>query len=198
MPAPLRLERDLSPVEQLRFIEDITAGRKLQDICAQTGITLHQYYDFLDRYPEFEKLIELARVRQAHLFVDELNHCTEGATTLTEVQRAKVWSDNAKWIASKMVPTKYGENLNVNISHHLDLSSVLLAAEGRVLPLMVAKGSQISANSKKSTLGDDPQSTIIDVDVVTAAVNQTHTIDKNDLSGLGLSEGFTDGLEALI
>ena len=143
MPAALRKNRDLSLSEQAYVCDSLVSGVPLKTICKDLKITLYQYYDFLNTYPDFAKRVENARVCWSHTFVDELMHITDGCETMAEVQRAKVWSDNAKWVASKMVPEKYSDNINLNINHSLDLSSVLLAAENRVLPILQAKGAVV-------------------------------------------------------
>jgi hypothetical protein len=86
---------------------------------------------------------------------------------MASVAKAKVISDNIKWASGKFAPRQFGENLNVNVSHHLDLSSILLAAENRVLPLLQAKNALLPANSA-STIA--PGSTI-DVEVIPEAVS---------------------------
>jgi hypothetical protein len=154
--------------EQQEFIlASVVRGESIKSICLKLNIPMHHVYDYAFKDPLFDKKMDRARVMNAHLLVDELMHVTDGCETLSQVQRAKVWSDNAKWVASKMEPTKYGENLNVNVSHHLDLSSILLAAENRVLPLLQAKNALLPANSA-STIA--PGSTI-DVEVIPEAVS---------------------------
>lgn len=153
MPAALRKDRDLSLLEQEEICVSLVDGVPLKTICRERGLSLRQYYSFLNTYPDFAKKVENARVCWSHTFVDELMHVTDGCETMAEVQRAKVWSDNAKWVASKMVPEKYSDNLNLNINHSLDLSSVLLAAENRVLPILQAKASVVQSPSLPESPG---------------------------------------------
>lgn len=132
----------LTKVQQEYIYCAISQGIGIKEICAKLNIPVHHIYDYAFKDPQFTKLMERARVIQSHLLVDELMHVTKGAETMAQVQNAKVWSDNAKWVASKIVPATYGENLNINVTH-LDLSSVLLAAENRVTSILDAKSALV-------------------------------------------------------
>ena len=132
----------LTKVQQEYIYCAISQGIGIKDICTKLNIPVHHIYDYAFKDPQFTKLMERARVIQSHLLVDELMHVTKGAETMAQVQNAKVWSDNAKWVASKIVPATYGDSLNVNVTH-LDLSSVLLAAENRVMSVIDAKSALV-------------------------------------------------------
>ena len=151
--------------EQQRYIvECIVKGTKsITQICTDLKISVHHVYDYAFKDPIFSKRMEQARVYQSHTLVDELLHITHGAETMAAVAKSKVISDNIKWSSGKFAPQIYGENINVNISHHLDLSSVLLAAENRVIPILQAKS---ALNLPIPDRENAPGRTIVDVDVL--------------------------------
>ena len=127
---------------QFFICNGIVEGRPIKELCDKLGISINHYYWAASIDPQFDKNIQRARVYWAHQLVDELMHCTANKSTIAEANLARVWSDNAKWVASKMNPSKYGDNLNINVTH-LDLSSVLLAAENRVMSVIEAKGNVV-------------------------------------------------------
>jgi hypothetical protein len=156
----------LTQEQQDYICERIVEGIPITQICRELNIPLHHPYDYAFKDPLFDKRMEKARVYQSHVKVDELLNITRGCNTMADVARAKVDSDNIKWSAGKFAPRQFGENLNVNVSHHLDLSSILLAAENRVLPLLQAKNALLSGKPA-STIA--PGSTI-DIEVIPEAV----------------------------
>lgn len=135
----------LTEEQQEYILKSIVLGISIRNICAHLNIPLHHVYDYAAKDPFFDKKMDRARVYQAHILVDELMSATVGCKTMAEVSAAKVWSDNAKWVASKIEPAKYGEKLDINITH-LDLSAVLLAAENRIIPILQAKTNALTTD----------------------------------------------------
>jgi hypothetical protein len=79
--------------------------------------------------PEFGNEIDLARARGYDALADSLLDAHE---RIENPQQAKVYSDNARWLLSKRSPRKYGDTINLNVNHALDLTVALDAAERRV------------------------------------------------------------------
>jgi len=132
-------------IEQQEFIfKGILEGRSVKSLCTELQIPFNWVFDYALKDPEFHKKMQKTREYAAHLTVDDLLHIADDAKTMAEVQRAKVQSENIKWSAGKLMPEIYGERIELNMNHHLDLSSVLLAAENRVLPLLAAKSALVT------------------------------------------------------
>ena len=162
----------LTPEQQDFFIDGIIANERITDLCKKLGLAVHDYYAYYTRYPEFAKKVEYARIAWTHQIVDELNHVADDAETMADAQIARVKSDNIQWIAGKMIPSKYGDTINVNVEHKLDLGPILQAAQNRV----------IEVKAEKVTPEDAPQSTISRQLVVLPQSNESRSIDKIDLS----------------
>ena len=113
--------------------------KTVERICSEIKLPVSSFYDFAIRDPLFAKRLKEIRAMQAHIMVDSLFGITDGCETMAQVGAAKIKSDNIKWGASKIIPEIYGDRIDVNLNHHLDLSSVLLAAENRVIPILQAK-----------------------------------------------------------
>lgn len=154
----------LTDAEQAYILDSIAEGKKtITEICFDLKINTRALYDYAFKDPLFDKEMSKARVYQSHVRVDELLKVHNGCDSMAQVARAKVISDNIKWSAGKFAPQRFGENLNVNVSHHLDLSSILLAAENRVIPILKAKNAlnaQNALNAPETAREDAPGSTI--------------------------------------
>lgn len=199
LPALKKFETPLPDEVMGAFCIGITRGIALETLFKTHGVSEHQYYWNLDTHPLFEKAVKDSRVRFSHSLIDKLIHATDGAETMADVQRVKVWSDNAKWVAGKTVPAIYGENINLSVTHHLDLSSVLLAAEGRVLPILATKSSTVpkssllyGADTKNSDAYTPRGGAIIDADVVEREPNAGQDAFKQSLESPMVAESLTD------
>ena len=130
--------------EQKNIACDLAASGKGNDkISLAIGVAARTFASILHRDPIFAKEIARSREIWVHSMVEGLIGITDGCTTMAEVSAAKVESENIKWVSSKYIPEIYGDNMNININHSLDLSSVLLAAEDRVMPILQAKASTV-------------------------------------------------------
>lgn len=48
-----------------------------------------------------------------------------------DVQKARLKSDNLKWILARRVPHKYGDRLDINLNQTVDITGALLEARNR-------------------------------------------------------------------
>lgn len=170
--ADFNLSVELSLDQQSHLFKSLLEGKSIKSACRELNIPYNHVFDFAIKDPLFHKRMQQIREYATHLQVDDLLNITEGCTTMAEVQKARVQSDNIKWSAGKLVPDKYADNINVNVNHTLDLSSILLAAENRVLPLLQASIIPTITKTDLATLDVAPQSTIVDVDSVRVEENQ--------------------------
>lgn len=161
----------LTDAEKIYTIESIVQGKSLFNTAKSLGIPWSTILNFLNKDPLFKKEIKQSREIWVDNLVCSLIGITKDATTMAEVSAAKVESENIKWAASKFVPEIFGDNLNVNVSHSLDLSSILLAAENRILPIM----------QRKTDAYDGSGEAIVDIDVVRDACKQGESIDRECL-----------------
>ncbi len=143
----------LNDFQKSSVIERVSVGNKIDHICADLKIPRQSFQNYLDKDPFFAKQYRVARDIYLEGHVENLFTLADDCATMMDVGAARVKSDNIKWIAAKWKPEVYGDNVNLNVNHSLDLSSVLLAAENRVLPILEAKAAlRVSTNA--STLPD--------------------------------------------
>lgn len=158
----------LDDIQQDYILNGILDDKSLKTITKELGIPLNWVADFAAIDPFFDKRLRNIREAWIHAQVETLIGITRGCETMAQVSAAKVESENIKWSASKIIPLVYSENLNVNVNHTLDLSSVLLAAENRVLPLLQAKSviNTLGTIATVATTHEDAPGSTIDVDCI--------------------------------
>lgn len=123
--------------EQKEYILDQTLkGTDTITICKVIGISEMAFYQVRKRDPLFDKEFKEIRVESAHIQVERLRTIADDCETMPEVLRARLQSDNIKWEASKRVPEVYGDSLNLNVNHTVDLAKVLLDAAERTIPFL--------------------------------------------------------------
>ena len=128
-----------TPVEhkQLeRYIELIEKGMNRTLAAETVNLRPAHVAKLMARHPDYAEEVEAARRRYFESLIDELPRMGDGAETPVELGLAKLKSDNYKWLASKAMPKQYGDRMAVEIDHKINLSSVLLEAESRIIPVV--------------------------------------------------------------
>lgn len=126
------------------ILEGIANGISFGVLAKQLGVSRRTIVRICATDPRFESEVAHSRAIFADSLVESLLTVGDNAQSMAEVQNARLKADSIRWIASKYAPKMYADNINVNVQHHLDLSSVLLAAENRVLPLLIDETSSIA------------------------------------------------------
>lgn len=177
----------LNPYQQKYILDGILKDKSAKDLCKELGISSKSLYDQIIIDPFFAKQYKQIREIWMHDQVEGLIKIADDCVTMAEVQRAKVKSDNIKWSASKAIPETYGDNLNLNVSHHLDLSSVLLAAENRVIPILQAKQNVISSADSA-----------VDAEIIETAGVLIDSVKPGPTNEMAISNDVPDELKDLI
>ena len=98
-------------------------GESLRSICASENMPAQgTVYRWITEKPDFRENYEAARRDQAELYASEIieiadetplgEHGIDGAA----VQRNRLRVDARKWIASKLLPKKYGDKIQQEVS----------------------------------------------------------------------------------
>lgn len=92
----------------------IATGESLNTICQDLGIAYRAVLMWLRKYPEFMLKYMRARDEQADFYADELRDIAYNVPADKDaIEKAKLKSENLKWIASKLKPRKYGDKLDL-------------------------------------------------------------------------------------
>ncbi len=96
----------------------------LQAICSDS----HAFYRYKEHHLDFVKKFEHARQEGLEVVADRLLTLADEEQ---DVQRARLKSDNFKWLLSKRKPQVYGDKLDLNINQTVDISIALSEARAR-------------------------------------------------------------------
>jgi hypothetical protein len=99
------------PVDQKATIcAALTEGRSLRSICEDEDMPARgTVFRWLIEDEDFRAAYSLAREAQAEAYADEIVDIADQALDRDSAAAAKVRTDARKWVASKLLPKKYGE-----------------------------------------------------------------------------------------
>lgn len=89
----------------------IAQGKSLRSYCRLEGRAIDTIYRWLRERPDFRERYARAHDDRADSLADELTDIADevSAASMEEIQAAKLRIETRKWIASKLKPTKWGE-----------------------------------------------------------------------------------------
>lgn len=118
----------LTEDQKQRAIELAVEGETLKDICNTLGITPLQLYKYRKTDTQFEAELARARDEGMDILADSLKGITE---RIPDVMKARLESENMRWLLSRRKPLVYGDRLDVNLQHTVDIGAALAEAKRR-------------------------------------------------------------------
>lgn len=119
--------------EQLKIaIELASQGKPLREIITQIVSSEYEFWLYRQHDSDFNNLFEQARQEGLEHIADDLMTI---ADDYVDVQRARLKSDNAKWLLSKRKPQIYGDKVDIHVSQTIDISGALNEARSRAFPV---------------------------------------------------------------
>jgi hypothetical protein len=128
-----------------RICAELACGKSLRTVCKPEGMpSLETIFRWLREKPEFRDQYAHAKNESADALVEEMldiaddasgDHDDEGRFVSENVQRSKLRIDTRKWIAAKMKPKKFGDQIDVNHGGQNDnpLTALIMSVQGNVL-----------------------------------------------------------------
>lgn len=122
--------RKLTKDEENNLISLALAGESIQNIRAVLKLERMDLYRYFEANPDFRE--EFTRARQEGLdeLADSLLNMHE---EIQDVQRARLASDNHKWVLSKRKPQTYGDRIDLNVNQTVDIKGALEVAKARAM-----------------------------------------------------------------
>lgn len=121
--------------KRAEIVERFASGDSVAGILRDLGVKFSTYRNWRETIQQFDKDMDCAQ--EAHIEA-KLDHINGALDYYPNPQAAKVYSDNAKWILSKLDPARFGDKLDLT-HHNADLTEVYQAAlervAARVLPI---------------------------------------------------------------
>lgn len=115
------------------IIEDIFEGMLLKDSLKKRGVRQSSFYAFLEKNVAMSDMYMRAKAAHAHLIVEEIVPIADNPEI--DPARARNMIDARKWTASKIIPHKYGERIEMNITSTASIVDALAAARERARPM---------------------------------------------------------------
>jgi hypothetical protein len=130
------------------IIQRITEGESLSAVMRTPGFPSYQWAKMrLREDPELRRLYEQAYEDRADFLADQLIDLADskmpanldGPNASAWVQQLRLQIDARKWTASKLRPRFYGERIDLEVTHHeqISITQVLEDARKRVLTIDV-------------------------------------------------------------
>ena len=133
------------PEHETRVIELARQGKTLREISQLVSLPVSQIYQHSAESAPFQTALSRAQAEGLELWADEIKEC---AHEMEDVQRARLHSDNLKWLLARKLANKYGDRLNVEVQGSVDLIGVLADARRRLLPV---------SNQRQDALAQDAE-----------------------------------------
>lgn len=108
-----------------KICELIARGMSLRAVCLQDDMpSMATVCKWLSDNQEFSEQYARAREEQADLFVDEIISIADSVEPdSAAVAKAKLQIDSRKWVAAKMMPKKYGDKVEQQITGNLAIQA---------------------------------------------------------------------------
>jgi transposase len=103
----------------LLILAAIESGMSLRQAAEHVGVPAGTFLGWCDADADLAEHYARARERMLDLKAEELEEIGERAATAetaVEVAGLRLLSDNRKWLLSKLVPKKYGDKLQTEVS----------------------------------------------------------------------------------
>lgn len=113
----------------LRIIRTYQDGVDIRGAIASEGMDSFRFFETINADRELLRIYETAQLSKTELVVEEIIQIADDMNI--DPFRAKIKIDARRWYASKMRPAKYGERVDVNHNHSVDIGAALNEARQR-------------------------------------------------------------------
>lgn len=131
----------------MTICEAIVSGKAIRQVCDEVEIGVTTLFRWLDENEEFRQRYARSKDLQAELMADEIKSIadenpvcevpTKSGDVFTStdrggVERNRLRVDSRKWIASKLLPKRYGDKLAVEHDVSNELADKMIEAQKRL------------------------------------------------------------------
>ena len=118
--------------DEAKILDLLANGQTLAKSCESVGLSTGQFMQRLPSRTSLAHAFICARDAGAEVLADSLLGLTD---TEADVNRARLKSDNIKWILSRRHAAKFGDRIDVNVNATVDLTSAISEARNRLRPV---------------------------------------------------------------
>jgi exoribonuclease R len=119
----------LSEEQVRRALELAAEGLSIKDIRKEIGVSADELYKFRQVDATFDQKFKIARQEGLEELADSLLDIVD---EYQDVQKARVKSENIRFLLSKRKPHVYGDRIDINITERVDIAAALNEAKARL------------------------------------------------------------------
>lgn len=156
MSSALTKKDEMTP-EMVRACELIATGMTQGDVCKALNINNYRLSQW-KQLPAFDDAWGRARASTFDAMADDLTQVTD-STKFPDVNRARLWADNVKWVLARRDRRNYGDKVEIDINQTVDIGAALAEAKARALPAIRQRDDVIDVECVDVTpdSGDGPR-----------------------------------------
>lgn len=117
------------PFDPQRCLVLAAEGKSLRQMAQDMGCEPDLIATYRRKSPLFEQQFACARLNGLELLADDLITADQD---VTDVMKARLRSENLRWLLARRIPHQYGDRLNVDVSGTIDLRAALQDANSRL------------------------------------------------------------------
>lgn len=110
-------------------IDEIYRGRSFTQVSKAFGVDRAEFFRLLNANSELKQEYAYACEARSEVYIDEAPEIADGEL---DPARARVRIEARKLYAATMHPKKFGNKVDVNVNHSLDVAGILAEARQRV------------------------------------------------------------------
>jgi transposase-like protein len=113
-----------------RMLARITAGETVVKVCRDEGIDFTTFWYWLRTRPELAQEYDRAKAAQLEMMMDSIIQHAEDLPDLpdpAQVAAKRLSVDTRRWVASKLLPKKYGDRVQQDVQLTVDYASLIQA-----------------------------------------------------------------------
>jgi hypothetical protein len=129
----LPLEKQVTKEQLDHLIEQVSTGKTVAAVERELKLRQGFIFKLSEKDTSLREKINRARITGTDALVDSLHTIADDEQ---DVQRARLKSDNIKWVASRLNPTQYGDRINMDVRHSVDLDGAMIEARERIASKM--------------------------------------------------------------
>ena len=117
----------LPPDWQALAINKAYERQSIVSIAISLGISVQDFWILRKRHPEFNTAFEEGRRVAAECIEDSVLTAHDD---IPDIMKARLYSDNAKWVMSRRDPSKYGDKSSVEVNHRGSIDLLTAISQG--------------------------------------------------------------------
>ena len=170
----------LTEEQKIIALDMAALGFTKRDILEKIMVSPLMFSKYLSIDATFKKQFEQCRETGLHLLADDLITVSE---TMEDIGRAKLKSDNLRWLLSRRLSASYGDKITIDVNKTVDIGKALSEARDRAsLPNVTQRAMPIRDAQKLPA----PQP----LDII--AVSYDNTRDQDSLADKPLTYELSD------